>query len=176
MTPAGEEAVRRASDELPNDEDLPATVADQTDTPAADLAGTPRAGLSPDEGTIPRVEAPADPDIYTDFASSDADYRTTAAEGAAQVGDAVPADVPVTHVTARSGAVAGGLAGLVTGLAALAIPGIGPIIAAGPIAGALIGLVAGTIGGGLLGALLEAGYPKNRPAPLPGGSKPAACC
>jgi hypothetical protein len=162
VTPAGEEAVRRASDELPNDEDLPTTVADMTEAPADEMAGTPRAGLSRDEGTIPRVEAPADPDIYSDFAPSDADYRTTAAEGAAQAGEPAAADVPVTHVTARSGAVVGGLAGLVTGLAALAIPGVGPFIAAGPIAGALIGLVAGTIGGGLLGALLEAGVPEEQ--------------
>jgi hypothetical protein len=162
VTPAGEEAVRRASDELPNDEDLPSTVADMTETPVDEIAGTPRAGLSRDEGTIPRVEAPADPDIYSDFAPSDADYRTTAGEGAAQAGELSPDDVPVTHVTARSGAVVGGLAGLVTGLAALAIPGIGPFIAAGPLTGALIGLVAGTLGGGLLGALLEAGVPEEQ--------------
>jgi hypothetical protein len=162
VTPAGEEATRRASDELPNDEDLPSTVAALTEAPADEMADTPRAGLSRDEGTIPRVEAPADPDIYSDFAPSDADYRTMAGEGAAQAGEPSPDDVPVTHVTARSGAVVGGLAGLVTGLTALAIPGIGPIIAAGPLTGALIGLVAGTLGGGLLGALLEAGVPEEQ--------------
>ncbi len=169
ITPAGEDTYRRSADELPNDEDLPSTVADQIGTPADEMAGTPRAGLSRDEGTIPRVDAPADPEIYSDFVDSDADYRTRSDEGAAQTGEPAPdnraladdTDVPVTHVTARSGAVAGGLAGLVTGLAALAIPGIGPIVAAGPIAGALIGLVAGTIGGGLLGALLDAGVPEE---------------
>lgn len=160
VTPAGEETLRRSSDELPNDEDLPTTVAEQTGTPPGALAGTPRAGLSPDEGTIPRVEAPADAEIYSDYASSDADYRTIAGEGAAQAGEPAADEVPVTHVTARSGAVVGGLAGLVTGLAALAIPGFGPILAAGPLAGALVGLVAGTLGGGLLGALLDAGVPE----------------
>ncbi len=170
VTPAGEDTVRRSADELPNDEDLPATVADQTDTPTDEIAGTPRAGLSRDEGTIPRIEASADPEIYSDFVDSDADYHTGADEGAAQTSAPAPdtaamavdtTDVPVTHVTARSGALAGGLTGLLTGLAALAIPGIGPIVAAGPIAGALIGLVAGTIGGGLLGALLDAGVPEE---------------
>jgi hypothetical protein len=170
VTPAGEDTVRRSTDELPNDEDLPSTVADQTDTPADDMAGTPRAGLSRDEGTISRIDAPADPEIYSDFVDSDADYHTGTDEGAAQTGESTADtaamvdstdDVPVTHVTARSGALAGGVTGLVTGLAALAIPGIGPIVAAGPIAGALIGLVAGTIGGGLLGALLDAGVPEE---------------
>lgn len=164
-TPAGDGLVRRSADELPNDEDLPTTVAEQTDTPPDEIAGTLRAGLSRDEGSIPRVEAPADPDIYSDFADSDADYHTIAATGAAQVGGSHPAsgdEVPVTHVTARSGAVVGGLAGLLTGLAVLAIPGIGPIVAAGPIAGALVGLVAGTLGGGLLGALLDAGVPEEQ--------------
>jgi hypothetical protein len=159
ITPAGEEAMRRSSDELPNDEDLPTTVAAQTEAPGAQ-ATSPRAGLSPDEGTIPRVEAPADAEIYTDYATSDADYRTMAGEGAAQAGEPTPDEVPVTHVTAGSGAIVGGLAGLVTGIAALAIPGIGPIVAAGPLAGALVGLVAGTLGGGLLGALLDAGLPE----------------
>ena len=51
--------------------------------------------------------------------------------------------------TATGGAI-GGLAGLIAGAGALLIPGIGPIIAAGPLAGALTGIVTGGIAGGLV--------------------------
>ncbi len=52
----------------------------------------------------------------------------------------------------------GGLAGLLAGAGALAIPGIGPIVAAGPIAGALSGAVTGGVAGGLL----DFGIPEER--------------
>lgn len=61
----------------------------------------------------------------------------------------------VTDGTATGGVV-GGLAGLAVGAGALAIPGLGPIIAAGPIAGALSGAAAGGIGG----ALVDLGIPQ----------------
>ncbi len=51
---------------------------------------------------------------------------------------------------ATTGGVLGGLAGLAAGAGALAIPGIGPIIAAGPISGILAGAAAGGVTGGLL--------------------------
>ncbi len=51
--------------------------------------------------------------------------------------------------TATGGAI-GGLTGLLAGAGALLIPGIGPIIAAGPLAGALTGVVTGGIAGGLI--------------------------
>jgi uncharacterized membrane protein len=51
--------------------------------------------------------------------------------------------------TATGGAI-GGIAGLLAGAGALLIPGIGPIIAAGPLAGALTGIVTGGIAGGLI--------------------------
>lgn len=157
VTPAGEAATRRSAPELPNDEDLPTTVAAQAALPADEA--TPRAGLAADEGLIPRVEAPADPQIYSDYAASDADYRTAADTGAAQVGDA-PGDLP--EINAQRGAVVGGVTGLAVGLAALAIPGIGPILAAGPIVAALTGLVTGAVAGGLLGGLLHAGVPEEQ--------------
>lgn len=59
------------------------------------------------------------------------------------------------------GAVLGGVAGLVVGLAALAIPGIGPIVAAGPIAAALGGAGIGAVAGGLIGALVGLGVPEE---------------
>jgi hypothetical protein len=51
--------------------------------------------------------------------------------------------------------------GLVAGLAALAIPGVGPIIAAGPIFTALTGAGIGAAAGGLIGALANTGMPEE---------------
>jgi len=59
------------------------------------------------------------------------------------------------------GAAIGGLGGLLLGLGALAIPGIGPIIAAGPIMAALAGAGVGAVTGGILGALVDLGIPKE---------------
>ena len=58
-------------------------------------------------------------------------------------------DEKLTSGIATGGAL-GGAAGLLAGVGALAIPGIGPIVAAGPIAAALTGAVTGGIAGGLL--------------------------
>ena len=59
-----------------------------------------------------------------------------------------------------AGGVAGGVLGWLTGIGALAIPGLGAIIAAGPILGALAG--AGAVGtlGGVVGALIGMGIPE----------------
>ena len=67
------------------------------------------------------------------------------------------------------GAGIGGVAGLLVGLGALAIPGIGPILAAGPLAAALgvtagstvTGAIVGGVVGGLVGALTHIGVPKE---------------
>lgn len=57
------------------------------------------------------------------------------------------------------GATMGGVAGLLLGLAAVAIPGIGPVVAAGPIAAALAGAGVGAAAGGIFGALADMGVP-----------------
>ncbi|GAA0133521.1 hypothetical protein YSY43_03610 [Paenibacillus sp. YSY-4.3] len=62
---------------------------------------------------------------------------------------------------AAAGGVVGGLTGLLAGLGALAIPGIGPIVAAGPIAAALTGAAVGAGAGGLVGGLIGLGIPEN---------------
>src|SRR6202162_737678 len=54
----------------------------------------------------------------------------------------------------------GGTLGLLAGIGALAIPGVGPFIAAGPIMGALAGLGVGGAVGGLIGALVGMGIPE----------------
>src|ERR1700683_3172035 len=63
-----------------------------------------------------------------------------------------------TGVTAGGGS--GGTLGVLAGIGALAIPGVGPFIAAGPIIGALAGLGVGGAVGGLIGALVGMGIPE----------------
>src|SRR3979490_170055 len=59
------------------------------------------------------------------------------------------------------GAAAGGLAGLLAGLGLLAIPGLGPVVAAGWLASTALGAVVGGTAGGLIGALTAAGVSKE---------------
>jgi hypothetical protein len=61
---------------------------------------------------------------------------------------------------ATTGGVIGGTLGVLLGLGSLAIPGVGPLIAAGPIVAGLAGLGAGGAVGGLLGALVGMGIPE----------------
>jgi len=61
---------------------------------------------------------------------------------------------------AATGGAIGGTLGLLAGVGALAIPGLGPFIAAGPIMGALAGVGAGAAAGGLIGALVGMGIPE----------------
>ncbi len=59
-----------------------------------------------------------------------------------------------------AGGVIGGTIGALIGIGALAIPGVGPLIAAGPIIGALTGIGSGGVVGGILGALIGMGIPE----------------
>jgi hypothetical protein len=69
------------------------------------------------------------------------------------------------HVSAGEGAAVGGIAGLLIGAAAMLIPGIGPIVAIGPLTAALTGAVTGgvtgAVVGGVAGALIDAGVPED---------------
>ncbi|MEP7190838.1 MAG: general stress protein, partial [Roseiflexaceae bacterium] len=70
---------------------------------------------------------------------------------------------------AVGGGVLGGVLGLLVGVGALAIPGIGPVLAAGPLAAALgaagastlVGAGIGAAAGGIIGALVGAGIPEE---------------
>jgi hypothetical protein len=59
-----------------------------------------------------------------------------------------------------TGGVIGGTLGLLTGIGALAIPGLGPFIAAGPIMATLAGIGSGGVVGGIVGALVGMGIPE----------------
>lgn len=87
--------------------------------------------------------------------SSNADERHRAAEHEGGVAEGV-------GVGATTGAVIGGGAGLLAGLGMLAIPGIGPVVAAGWLAatalGAGVGAVGGGAAGGIIGALRNSGH------------------
>jgi len=61
---------------------------------------------------------------------------------------------------AGTGGVLGGVFGWLAGIGALAIPGLGPFIAAGPIMAALSGAAAGAALGGISGALIGMGIPE----------------
>jgi hypothetical protein len=63
-------------------------------------------------------------------------------------------------VGAGTGGVVGGALGLLAGVGLLAIPGLGPFIAAGPIMAALSGIAAGATVGGIGGALVGLGIPE----------------
>ena len=65
-----------------------------------------------------------------------------------------------TAIGAGAGGIAGGVLGLLAGIGALAIPGVGPLIAAGPIMAALSGAAVGAAVGGIAGALIGMGIPE----------------
>ncbi|MDP9052456.1 MAG: DUF3341 domain-containing protein [Acidobacteriota bacterium] len=65
-----------------------------------------------------------------------------------------------TATGVATGGTIGGTLGLLAGIGALAIPGVGPLIAAGPIMGALAGLGVGGAVGGVVGALVGMGIPE----------------
>jgi hypothetical protein len=61
---------------------------------------------------------------------------------------------------AGTGAAVGGVLGWLVGIGAIAIPGVGPLLAAGPVVAALAGAGAAGATGGLLGGLIGAGIPE----------------
>lgn len=65
-----------------------------------------------------------------------------------------------TTTGAVAGGAIGGTLGLLAGIGALAIPGVGPLIAAGPIMATLAGVGTGGVVGGIVGALVGMGIPE----------------
>lgn len=65
-----------------------------------------------------------------------------------------------TATGAATGGIAGGVVGLLAGIGAIAIPGVGALIAAGPILAALSGAAIGATTGGVVGGLIGLGIPE----------------
>src|ERR1700755_846874 len=83
-------------------------------------------------------------------------------EGKHDIGHVKATKAPEGATTgAATGAGTGGVLGLLAGIGALAIPGVGPFIAAGPIMAALSGAAVGGTTGGIVGGLIGLGIPEN---------------
>jgi len=108
------------------------------------------------------VERATDALIKSGFATGDISVLLPENLGAAKdIGTEKATKAPEGATTgAVSGATIGGVLGLLAGMGALAIPGVGPLIAAGPIMGALAGLGVGGAVGGFTGALIGMGIPE----------------
>jgi hypothetical protein len=75
--------------------------------------------------------------------------------------DATANETTTTGAGATIGTILGGGAGLLAGLGLLAIPGVGPIVAAGWLIATITGAGIGAAGGGILGSLVGAGVPEE---------------
>lgn len=70
--------------------------------------------------------------------------------------------MPATGTGANTGAVVGGIGGILLGLGLLVIPGLGPLAAAGPLVAGITGAGVGALTGGLIGALVDLGIPEEQ--------------
>jgi len=110
---------------------------------------------------VTQAERAVDRLIEAGFASTDisvlgADKRSTR-ELATEKNTKAPEGATTGGVV---GGAIGGTLGLLAGIGALAIPGLGPFIAAGPIMGLLGGIGSGGVVGGVVGALVGMGMPE----------------
>ncbi len=95
------------------------------------------------------------------FPSSEISVLLPDTEGNHDIGHVKATKAPEGATTgAATGGVAGGVIGLLAGIGALAIPGVGPFIAAGPIMAALSGAAIGATTGGVVGGLIGMGIPE----------------
>lgn len=95
------------------------------------------------------------------FRESDISILYPDRTGDRQLGHAAASKAPEGAAAgASAGGVLGGLVGLLAGIGTLAIPGVGPFIAAGPIMAALSGVAVGATVGGVGGALIGLGIPE----------------
>jgi hypothetical protein len=111
--------------------------------------------------TVPLAESAVDRIMAAGFTSNDISVLMPDNQSTKDFAHEKNTKAPEGTTTgAATGGVIGGTLGLLAGIGALAIPGVGPFIAAGPIMGALAGLGAGGAVGGLIGALVGMGIPE----------------
>ncbi len=115
-------------------------------------------GLYPN---VERAERAVDELVSASFSSDDVSVLLADNQGSKDFAHEKQTKAPEGTTTgAAAGGTIGGTLGLLAGIGALAIPGVGPFIAAGPIMGALAGIGVGGAVGGLVGALVGMGIPE----------------
>ncbi|MCC6178078.1 MAG: general stress protein [Chloroflexi bacterium] len=114
-------------------------VFDGSETAESALAALKGAGFSPDQVSVVARDARESQDMVENTGMG--------AEGATS--------------GAFLGGITGGVIGWLVGIGALAIPGIGPVVAAGALATTIAGAAIGAVAGGLIGALVDAGVPEE---------------
>ena len=115
-------------------------------------------GIYPSRAT---AEIAVDQLVAAGFSQADVSVLMADNQGAREFAAEKNTKAPEGAATgAGVGVTVGGTLGLLAGIGALAIPGVGPLIAAGPIMGALAGLGVGGAVGGLFGALVGMGIPE----------------
>ena len=107
-----------------------------------------------------QVEATVD-DLQSAVSSNDISVLMPESAGTPELGAVKATKAPEgSNTGAVAGGAIGGTVGLLAGIGSLAIPGLGPFIAAGPIIVALSGAAAGAATGGVVGALVGLGIPE----------------
>ena len=115
-------------------------------------------GLFP---SVARAERAVDELVSAGFSNADVSVLMADNQGSKDFAHEKQTKAPEGTTTGvAAGGTIGGTLGLLAGIGALAIPGVGPFIAAGPIMGALAGLGVGGAVGGLVGALVGMGIPE----------------
>src|SRR6478672_1087766 len=111
--------------------------------------------------SVTQAEVAVDALVNDGFTNSDVSVLMADSQGSKDFAHEKNTKAPegTTTGVAAGGAI-GGTLGLLAGIGALAIPGVGPLIAAGPIMGALAGLGVGGTVGGIVGALVGMGIPE----------------
>ena len=111
--------------------------------------------------TRPAAESAVDRLIAAGFSNQDVSVLMSDNDSAREFATEKNTKAPEGTATGVGvGGVVGGTLGLLAGIGALAIPGVGPLIAAGPIMAGLAGLGVGGAVGGLVGALVGLGIPE----------------
>src|SRR5271155_2516920 len=111
--------------------------------------------------TVASADNATDSLVKSGFSASDISALLPENLGTKQIGTEKATKAPEGATAgAGTGAVLGGALGLLAGIGALAIPGVGPFIAAGPIMAALAGIGVGGAVGGFAGALIGMGIPE----------------
>src|SRR6201981_1833613 len=111
--------------------------------------------------SLPSADNATDTLVRSGFPAADISALLPDNLGGKEIGTQKATKAPEGAATgAGSGAVLGGALGLLAGMGALAIPGVGPFIAAGPIMAALAGVGVGGAVGGIAGALIGLGIPE----------------